>query len=407
MKTIVFIGSHKSGTSREAIQIADQMGYFTVLITNNRKFIDQREEFQDVHQMIFMKEIHDIEKLKESFQLLQDQGKNIKACISLIDPYVHLASILSKEMGFVHLSTKALYKMEDKTRFRHALQKLDVNPFYSVMNPNDSVHEMINQIESFLPLILKYPLSNGSKDVIFVKSKEALPKGIEMLKTKFPHLPILIEEYLDGPQYLIEVIVCHGDIHLIGVVEQEFSQKDTFIVTGYSFPAEMDEFLYNKLEMTVKSIINKLEMYHGSCHLEMRNVKGEWKLVEINPRMSGGAMNRIILEGTGVNIVQEIIKMNLGEEPILKGALSNHVFAHFLTVSSRGKLIKVTGKNRALSYDGVKEVYIKPRKGQILTAPYSMGDRYAYVIASSDSKEEAKRIATTAAKEIKFYMEPL
>ncbi|MBS4192704.1 ATP-grasp domain-containing protein [Bacillus sp. FJAT-49705] len=407
MKTIVFIGSHKSGTSREAVQIADQMGYFTVLITNNRKFIDQREEFQDVHQMIFMKEIHDIEKLKESFQLLQDQGKNIKACISLIDPYVHLASILSREMGFVHLSTEALYKMEDKTRFRQALQKLDVNPFYSVINQNDSVHEMIKQLENSLPLILKYPLSNGSKDVIFVKSKEALPKGIEFLKTKFPHLPILIEEYLDGPQYLIEVIVCQGDIHLIGVVEQEFSQKDNFIVTGYSFPAEMDEFLHNKLEMTVKSIIKKLGMYHGSCHLEMRIVKGEWKLVEINPRMSGGAMNRIILEGTGVNIVQEIIKMNLGEEPNLKGVLSNYVFTHFLTVSSRGKLIKVTGKNRALSYDGVKEVYIKPRKGQILTAPYSMGDRYAYVLASSNSKEEAKRIATKAAKEIKFYMEPL
>ena len=73
----------------------------------------------------------------------------------------------------------------------------------------------------------------------------------------------------------------------------------------------------SKLEVAIKKILTTLEMVHGSCHLEMRWCKGVWKFIEINPRMSGGAMNRLIIEGTGINLVKEIIKMNLGQEPEL------------------------------------------------------------------------------------------
>ena len=36
----------------------------------------------------------------------------------------------------------------------------------------------------------------------------------------------------------------------------------------------------------------------------------------------------------------------------------------------------------------------------------SMGDRYAYIIATADTPEEAKRNAIEASKEIRFFLEP-
>lgn len=53
------------------------------------------------------------------------------------------------------------------------------------------------------------------------------------------------------------------------------------------------------------------------------------------------------------------------------------------------------------------EVYVKPRKGTILTPPLSMGHRYAYVIAEGATLAEAQNNATTAAKEIKFLLKAL
>ena len=65
---------------------------------------------------------------------------------------------------------------------------------------------------------------------------------------------------------------------------------------------------------------------------------------------------------------------------------------------------KVTGKGRARKSPGVIEVYVKPRKGTKLIPPLSMGHRYAYVIATGASMEEAKKFAKNAANEIKFHL---
>ena len=67
----------------------------------------------------------------------------------------------------------------------------------------------------------------------------------------------------------------------------------------------------------------------------------------------------------------------------------------------------MTGKYQALQHDGVEEVYIKPRKGMILTPPLSMGHRYGYVLSSAGTLAEAKTIAENAAKEICFHLQPV
>lgn len=93
---------------------------------------------------------------------------------------------------------------------------------------------------------------------------------------------------------MIEACVYNGEVHIIAVLEQEISFLERFIVTGYSLLGEMDEAFYNDIYKTVCLILERFEMDNGSCHLEMRLINNEWKLIEINPRISGGAMNRII-----------------------------------------------------------------------------------------------------------------
>ena len=70
MKTIIFIGTNKSGSSREAIKAAEKLGYFTVLFTNNEKQIQQRKEYKDVHKMIFV-DTHNLEDMKKEINLLR------------------------------------------------------------------------------------------------------------------------------------------------------------------------------------------------------------------------------------------------------------------------------------------------------------------------------------------------
>ena len=69
METIVFLGSNKSGSGRDAIMAAKELGFFTILLTDRKKWIQQRTEFPDVHQMILMPDLQNKEMIYNKFRL--------------------------------------------------------------------------------------------------------------------------------------------------------------------------------------------------------------------------------------------------------------------------------------------------------------------------------------------------
>ena len=106
----------------------------------------------------------------------------------------------------------------------------------------------------------------------------------------------------------------------------------------------------------------------------------------------------------GINIVEQTLKLFLGEKPQLEPIHQKFVYTKYLIVGRRGILEKVTGKLRATNSPGIYEVYVKPKKGTLLIPPLSMGHRYAYIIAQGNTLNEAKELANNAAREINFHM---
>lgn len=405
MKTIIFVGSNKSGSSREALRAAARLGFFTVLLTDREIFLENRHDFPEVHQMI-LTDLTNYNLLKSCIGKVQEQGKKIEAILSFIDPFVHVAAKLSKELNITKVPPEPLEKMEDKVLTRELLKGLPASPYFETYKKGESLETFIANQKNRFPLIVKSPISTGSKDVLLIKDEKQFTQCINKLIEKGCD-EILIEEYLEGPQYLIEACVYDGEVHIIAVLEQEIKLFERFIITGYCLLAEMDTHFHNKIYETVCSILERFSMDNGSCHLELRLVNNEWKLIEINPRISGGAMNRIIEIAYGFNLVEETIKLFLGQEPNFNRKVKRFVFAQYLTSDSTGSLIKVTGRKRCSALPGIEEVFIKPKKGKLLHPPLSMGDRYGYILASSVDKEQAINLAKDAAKEIRFYIEPV
>ncbi|PEX90575.1 biotin carboxylase, partial [Bacillus cereus] len=383
----------------------EKLNFFTVLLTKKTKFIEERDTFPDVHQMIFI-DINDYDNIITTIEKINKSGKNIKGIFSFIDPFVYLAARLSEKFCSNIVSTEAIYRMENKILTRNVLKDLPISLNYLIYKPTEPLSSFLKKNKKInFPLIVKSPKSSGSKDVLLVKNKNQLIFSIQSLLNKLPNEEILLEEYVDGPQYLVEILVQNGKVHIIAVIEQEITLFERFIVTGYSLLGQVDKSLYNSLFNAVNSVIQAFNMKNGACHLELRRIKDVWKLIEINPRISGGAMNDIIEIGHGINLVQETIQLMLGNKPSLNKKHHKFVYAHYLTVKSKGKLIRVTGKNRSSKYPGVEKVYIKPKKGTVLKPPTSMGHRCGYVLAASYFKTVAKKIALKAAKEISFEIQ--
>ncbi|WP_391119344.1 ATP-grasp domain-containing protein [Psychrobacillus sp. L3] len=403
MKAIIFISTNKSGSSREAIKAAERLGFYTILFSSKEKQIQQREEYTDVHKMIFVN-TYNLGDMREEISKLQAQGVIIKSIVSFIDPFVHIASILCDEFCHNNTSSKAIKIMEDKEETRSFLKDKLYTPKFLSIKPNESIPTDKICEEFDFPVIVKSPVSTGSKDVLLATGKEQLEKSLEDLRNKNPEEAIMIEEYIDGDQYLVEVLVYNNKPHIVAIIEQEITKGKRFIITGYGVLADIPPKIKTEIEEILHSITTAFRITNGALHLEIRLSENGWKLIEINPRISGGAMNKMIQAAFGFSLVQETLKLFLGERPEISPRHKKYVFTKYVIVAKKGILAKVTGKTRAKKLPGVIEVYVKPKKGTTLIPPLSMGHRYAYVIAVGSSLEEAKTRANDAVKEITFHL---
>ena len=294
-------------------------------------------------------------------------------------------------------------RMENKLLCRKGLEKTKYNPIYKVINKDN--YQNYKDIMNLLPVVVKYNESNGSKDVYYCKNIEAYRNYVQKLFKQYSNGIVLVEEFLDGPQYIVEAVAINKKITIAAIIEQEIKFiNDHFIITGYSLGLDYSKKFREKLKTTVEEILLALEFENGPCHLELRYVNGEWKLIEINPRISGAGMNKFLQIGLGYSLVEEHLKQALNTAINYSPRHKINTFAEYITLKHSGYLERITGKREVHQSEGVQYVYIKPKKGTYLTTPISLGNRYAYVIATGDTKESAKINAKNAARKIHFHL---
>ncbi|WRP05866.1 ATP-grasp domain-containing protein [Rossellomorea aquimaris] len=404
MKSIIFIETTKSGSSREAIKTADRLGFYTVLFTERPNFVAKREEFPDVH---FMKlcDLSDMNVLQKEVKALILKGIEVSAIVSYVDPHSYTACTLADQFNLNHFSTEGMKNIQNKIQSRELLKNSLITPAYWTIATKEESEALEPKIKNKFPLVMKSPKSTGSKDVYKVGNLLEYRKRYNTLITLYENQPILIEEYLPEPQYLVEVVVHKGKVHIMAVIKQDIQYTRRFIVMGYKLLLNPGVRFSNGLMKAIKEIVAKHGLETGPCHLELRRKGNQWKLIEINARISGAGMNNMIKAAYGINLVEEMLKMALGKDPDLKPKFQKNVYMQYVTVDKKGTLKKVTGKNKALVSQGVVEVYVKPRKGSVITPPLSMGHRYAYVTAVGNTAIEAEENAKKAAAEIQFWIE--
>ena len=178
-------------------------------------------------------------------------------------------------MNFVnnYTSTKAIEIMENKEKTRVFLKNQPYTPKFFVIKPDETISfETINAQLDF-PVIVKSPKSTGSKDVLLAGNKNELKKHILRLQEKNPDEAIIIEEYIEGDQYLVEALVYNNKIQIAGVIKQEITQGKRFIITGYGVLADVPNDIKAGIEDVLHSVISQFGIENGALHLELRLIK--------------------------------------------------------------------------------------------------------------------------------------
>lgn len=126
---------------------------------------------------------------------------------------------------------------------------------------------------------------------------------------------VLLEEFLDGPEFSVESWVRDGEIRTVGVTDKSLGGASGFVETGHMFPAALEGEAHAHLVTTAETAIRAVGFDHGVVHTELRFTAAGPRIIEINPRPAGNQITELIRHVTGVDLPTIAVELALGRIP--------------------------------------------------------------------------------------------
>jgi len=87
-----------------------------------------------------------------------------------------------------------------------------------------------------LPVVVKPTELSGSRGVLLLQHEDELTSWGAMLESYSYAGPVLVEEYLHGPEFSVETISVRGTHHVIGVTRKLLGAPPLFVEAGHVHP---------------------------------------------------------------------------------------------------------------------------------------------------------------------------
>lgn len=207
------------------------------------------------------------------------------------------------------------------------------------------------------PYIVKPSKESGSKGVQFIQSEEDLKQLIESISDLKEWI---IQEYLDGPSYSIEIIGRPGNYRTYGITQ--IHMDSDYDCKKVSAPCNITEGQRKSFERMAHYVANLIQL-HGIMDLEVIDDCGELKLLEIDARFPSQTPI-VVYHSTEMNLIEELYDIFCFER--FRKPMSNKIIhttlEHFLihngNASSHGEHIMSQGEKLMLRRDfyGADEV---------------------------------------------------
>ncbi|MES0132903.1 acetyl-CoA carboxylase biotin carboxylase subunit family protein [Mesorhizobium sp. M0029] len=257
-----------------------------------------------------------------------------------------------------------------------------------------------------LPVILKPAVGSGSSGVRLCRDVDELTEHTTYLlsgKHIWPSSPsMLVEEFAQGPHYTAEMM----GHEVIAIAASEFGSPPHFVYHHVTHPASLADGENERITEVSLNCLRALGVGWGPTNIELRWTETGPVVIEVNPRLAGGANPRLVQLAYGIDLIFEHIKLVIGEEWDLRRRHSHFASARFLIADRNGTLSCISGDIQAAALPGVADVelYVEPKKPIVIQGDYQ--DRIGHVIAASLSPAETEAILQRAVDLISWSIKP-
>ena len=350
----------------------------------------------------------DINNHDEIIRTIGRLGKNVRGAVSFCsEAGMLLAARIREEFQLPGPKLALCRRLFDKATQRRIWTEAGVpGPIWKVCR---SYEEAKIEIKSFgFPLIIKPTDSSGSRGVTKIESlKDDIESAIELAFQFSKSGEVLLESFMDGIEFTVEVFGTGEDVYVLAVTEKK-KVPGTRGTVAYELatPDRPNEIL-DRISGAVVDAFKALSYTEGPGHAEAILKKdGSVGLVEVAGR-GGGFMvfDKLVPLASGVNIARLTAIQSVG---LITGKIekkSQAVVLRFFP-SQPGRLLSVSGFEKANRIFGV-EAGCFVKVGDIFGRAKADGDRLGYILSRAETPGAAQALADKAEQEVTFEFEPL
>lgn len=223
-------------------------------------------------------------------------------------PLVMMARI-AERYGFLFYSVETAKWSTDKFQMKQRFME------GGVPCAKGRLVKSVDEVEDFeYPVIIKPRDNSGSRGVKLCRSKEELEASMSEAFEVSKLDTVLVEEFIEGPEYSIEGLHHDGKSEVIQFTEKKTTEFPYNVELGHIQPANIGEENKQKIREIVAKIGKALNFVNCPSHTELKiNERGIY-VIETSPRLGGDYITSTLTPlSTGVNVEDELLKIALGQ----------------------------------------------------------------------------------------------
>ena len=290
-------------------------------------------------------------------------------------PLVMMARV-AKELKLPFYSIETAHWSTDKFLMKERFELGDVPHAQGRLISNVEEAEGL-----FFPVIVKPRDNSGSRGVKLCCNQEELKTSIDEALENSKLDSVLVEEFIEGPEYSIESLHYNGKSEVIQFTEKKTTEFPYNVELGHIQPANISNVNKQKICEIISRIGEALKFENCPSHTELKiNERGIF-VIETSPRLGGDYITSTLTPlSTGVNLEDELLKISLGEiiKPVPKAVQYSGV--RFFSFEESSVIKHVPNEEFVKTWPHVVDFSFNLKEGQTVNRITSSLNRYGQMI---------------------------
>jgi biotin carboxylase len=343
------------------------------------------------------------------------------AVVAADTPMLVLAAVIAGRMGLPHNPVDAVTAAGDKAAQRHRWAAAGVaQPAFRVVPAaatEAATDDVLRQAaaEVGAPCVVKASSLSASQGVLRADDPAAAVAAARRVRQvlaaagRQPDEPLLVEEYVPGPELSIDGLLTAGVLTVTAVFDKPWTPEGpTFEETLLVTPSRLAEPVLAAAISAAGQAARALGLTHGPIHAELRIDERDGQarpvMLELAARCIGGLCSRALRFPGGTSLEEMVLAHALGR-PVPGHRVGRPSGVLMLPVPRPGVLRAVEGQAEAAANPGITGLSITIPVGQRVR-PLPDGDRYlGFIFAEGDTQDQVEHALADARDRLRVVIE--